>query len=107
MCVRGSIGDNLSRVAPVENPCSVRGELELEIGVGINLFVGDLVDVRRNHFHSVGLVVYAPVDSVEEVAVAVADSGNVIDLVCGLGNACTCYGDSLCGRVVGYGNVAV
>ena len=83
------------------------GELELEVGVCVYLFVGNLVDVRRNHCESVGFLCRIPVYAVEEVAVAAACRCYVVERVAGFGNACAGYGDCLGNGVIGNGYVAV
>ena len=94
-------------VAPVENPCAVCGELELEVGVRLNLVVSDFVYAGGNLGELVGFLGGIPAYAVEEIAVANAYCGYVVELVAGFGNACAGYGDRLCVGVIGNGYVAV
>ena len=107
MSVGGSAEGNSARVTPVGIPCAVCGELELEVGVCLNLVVGDFVNACGNLCELIGFLCRIPAYAVEEIAVADAYCGHAADFVVGVDNAGTANLDFAGVRVIGNGNVAV
>ena len=94
---------------PVDIPTAVSSKLELIFCVGINIFVGDLINAGLNFCHSVLSSSGIPGNTVKEVALTCADSSHVADVVygrnyavavnidlTGLGIVCNSYVTILC-----------